>query len=119
MFLADRFRFPARDYTYSAKVNFAECGEKVEVDPNAEIAVNFMREEQPKQKQPVKSAESPYTLTQSTQQDSAKPTLSPRETGEIALDDTPAVTMLDSAENSEIQHESKESVSNFAKAKLF
>ena len=47
-----------------------------------------MKEEQ--EKKTVKAAESPHTVAQSTQQDSAKPMLSPRETSEMALeaDDT-------------------------------
>ena len=84
----DRFEIQKKDYNYSAQVNFAECREKVKIDPNATVCVDFMKEEQ--EKKAVKTAESPHTVAQSTQQDSAKPTLSPRETSEMALeaDDT-------------------------------
>lgn len=119
MFFIDRFDFPVRDYTYKEAADFATCGEKVEIDPHAVIAVDFMKEATQEQTQAAKTAESPPTLAQSTQQHSVKPTLSPRETSEIALDDTPAVTMPDSTENSEKRHESKHSVSNFANARLF
>ena len=80
----DRFEIQKKDYSYSAQVNFAECREKVKIDPNATVCVDFMKEEQ--EKKAVKTAESPHTVAQSTQQDSAKPTLSPRETSEIALE---------------------------------
>ena len=80
----DRFEIQKKDYSYSAQVNFAECREKVKIDPNATVCVDFMKEEQ--EKKAVKAAESPHTVAQSTQQDSAKPTLSPRETSEIALE---------------------------------
>ena len=76
----DRFEIQKKDYSYSAQVNFAECREKVKIDPNATVCVDFMKEEQ--EKKAVKTAESPHTVAQSTQQDSAKPTLSPRETRE-------------------------------------
>lgn len=72
--------------------------------------------------QVVKQAESPCTLAQSTQEDSVNPTLSQRETSEIAVDDVPPVTAADSAENSEIRHESAQnnpSKSNFANASIF
>ena len=81
----DRFEIQKKDYSYSAQVNFAECREKVKIDPNATVCVDFMKEEQ--EKKAVKAAESPHTVAQSTQQDSAKPTLSPREASEIALED--------------------------------
>ena len=73
---SDRFEIQKKDYSYSAQVNFAECREKVKIDPNATVCVDFMKEEQ--EKKAVKTAESPHTVAQSTQQDSAKPTLSPR-----------------------------------------
>ena len=76
-----------------------------------------MKEEQ--EKKAVKAAESPHTVAQSTQQDSAKPTLSPRETSEMALEADDTVTMPGSTENSETRHESKERVSNFANARVF
>ena len=113
----DRFEIQKKDYSYSAQVNFAECREKVKIDPNATVCVDFMKEEQ--EKKAVKAAESPHTVAQSTQQDSAKPTLSPREASEIALEDADAVTTPDSAENSEKSLESKERVSNFANARVF
>lgn len=81
----DRFEIQKKDYSYSAQVNFAECREKVKIDPNATVCVDFMKEEQ--EKKAVKTAESPHTVAQSTQQDSAKPMLSPREASEIALED--------------------------------
>ena len=113
----DRFEIQKKDYRYSAKVNFAECGEKVEIDPNATVYADFMKEEQ--EKKAVKAAESPHTLAQSTQQDSAKPTLSPRETSEMALEADDTVTIPDSTENSERRRESRERVSNFANARVF
>ena len=76
-----------------------------------------MKDEQ--EKKAVKAAESPHTVAQSTQQDSANPTLSPRETSEMALEADDTVTMPDSAENSEKSHESKERVSNFSNARVF
>ena len=113
----DRFEIQKKDYSYSAQVNFAECREKVKIDPNATVCVDFMKEEQ--EKKAVKTAESPHTPVQSTQQDSTNLTLSPRETSEIALEDADTVTTPDSAENSEKSHESKERVSNFANARVF
>ena len=113
----DRFEIQKKDYSYSAQVNFAECREKVKIDPNATVCVDFMKEEQ--EKKAVKAAESQHTVAQSTQQDSAKPTLSPREASVIALEDADTVTTPDSAENSEKSHESKERVSNFANARVF
>ena len=76
-----------------------------------------MKEEQ--EKKAVKAAESPHTVALSTQQGSAKPTLSPRESCEIALEADDTVTMPDSTDNSETRHESKERVSNFANARVF
>ena len=113
----DRFEIQKKDYSYSAQVNFAECRDKVKIDPNATVCVDFMKEEQ--EKKAVKTAESPHTVAQSTQQDSAKPMLSPREASEIALEDADTVTTPDSAENSEKSHESNERVSNFANARVF
>lgn len=113
----DCFEVQKKDYSYSAQVNFAERGEKVEIDPNATVYADFMKEEQ--EKKAVKPAESPHTPAQSTQQDSANLTLSPREASEIALEDADTVTTPDSAENSEKSHESKERVSNFANARVF
>ena len=81
------------------------------------VCIGFMKEEQ--EKKAVKAAESPHTVAQSTQQDSAKPMLSPRETSEMALEADDTVTMPDSTENSETRHESKERVSNFANARAF
>ena len=53
----DRFEIQKKDYSYSAQVNFAECREKVKIDPNATVCVDFMKEEQ--EKKAVKTAESP------------------------------------------------------------
>lgn len=113
----DRFEVQKKDYSYSAQVNFAERGEKVEIDPNATVYADFMKEKQ--EKKAVKTAESPHTPAQSTQQDSANLTLSPREASEIALEDADTVTTPNSAENSEKSSESKERVSNFANARVF
>lgn len=113
----DRFEVQKKDYSYSAQVNFAERGEKAEIDPNATVYADFMKEQQ--EKKAVKTAESPHIPVQSTQQDSANLTLSPREASEIALEDADTVTTPDSAENSEKSHESKERVSNFANARVF
>ena len=33
----DRFEIQKKDYSYSAQVNFAECREKVKIDPNATV----------------------------------------------------------------------------------
>ena len=44
----DRFEIQKKDYSYSAQVNFAECREKVKIDPNATVCVDFMKEEQEK-----------------------------------------------------------------------
>ena len=60
----DRFEIQKKDYSYSAQVNFAECREKVKIDPNATVCVDFMKEEQ--EKKAVKTAESPHTVAQST-----------------------------------------------------
>lgn len=92
----DRFEIQKKDYSYSAQVNFAECREKVKIDPNATVCVDFMKEEQ--EKKAVKAAESPHTVAQSTQQDSAKPTLSPRETSEIALEADDTVILCQTAQ---------------------
>lgn len=120
MHYSDRFKFPPRVYAYSEKPDFSSCGEKVEIDPNAPVEVDFMREEEKHiTAQPTKAAESMPTLAQSTQQHSAKPALSPRETSEIARCAAPAVTMPESTANGEIRRESKHSISNFANARLF
>ena len=113
----DRFEVQKKDYSYSAQVNFAERGEKVEIDPNATVYADFMKEEQ--EKTAVKPAESPHKPVQSTQQDSANLTLSPREASEIALEDADTVTTPNNAENSEKSRESKERMSNFANARVF
>lgn len=113
----NRFEVQKKDYSYSAQVNFAERGEKVEIDPNATVYADFMKEEQ--EKKAVKTTESPHTPAQSTQQDSANLTLSPREASEIALEAADTVTTPNSAENSEKSCESKERVSNFANARVF
>ena len=57
----DRFEIQKKDYSYSAQVNFAECREKVKIDPNATVCVDFMKEEQ--EKKAVKTAESPHSRT--------------------------------------------------------
>lgn len=116
MFTA-HFKVQKKDYSYSAQVNFAERGEKVEIDPNATVYADFMKEKQ--EKKAVKTAESPHTPVQSTQQDSANLILSQRETSEIALEDADTVTMPDNAENSERSHENRARVSNFANARVF
>ena len=113
----DRFEIQKKNYNYSAQVNFAECREKVKIDPNATVCVEIIKHQHIKKT--IKTAESPHTVAQSTQQDSAKPTLSPRETSEMALEADDTVTMPDSTENSETRHESKERVSNFANARVF
>ena len=112
-----RFENQKKDYRYSVQANFADCGEKAEIDPNATVYADFMKEEQ--EKRAVKATESPYTPAQSTQQDSAKPMLSPRETSEMALEADDTVTIPDSTENSERRRESRERVSNFANARVF
>lgn len=115
----DRFEIQKKDYSYSAQVNFAECREKVKIDPNATVCVDFMKEEQ--DKKAVKTAEmSAYSSTKYTQGQQQKPTLSPQEKqAEMALEADDTVTMPDSTENSETRHESKERVSNFANARIF
>ena len=42
----DRFENRKKDYRYSAQANFAECGEKAEIDPNATVYADFMKEVQ-------------------------------------------------------------------------
>ena len=59
----DRFEIQKKDYSYSAQVNFAECREKVKIDPNATVCVDFMKEEQ--EKKAVKAAESPHPVFES------------------------------------------------------
>ena len=39
----DRFEIQKKDYSYSAQVNFAECREKVKIDPNATMCRLYER----------------------------------------------------------------------------
>ena len=109
-----RFTVEQKDHSFSHTADFANCKEQAEQQTGA-IMLDF-------QKEPQKAAESPCILAETECKDSANPLISQREPGEIALEDTPAIATPDSAENSEIRHESKQSkghISNFANARLY
>lgn len=110
----DRFVVEQKEHIFSYAPDFANCKEEAE-KPTGAVMLDFLRE-------PQKPAESPCTLAETVCEDSANPLFSQRETGEIAQDDTPAITTPDSTENGEISHESrqsKEHISNFANARLY
>lgn len=110
----DRFAVEKKEHIFSYAPDFANCKEKVEM-PTGAVMLDFLRE-------PQKTAESLCKLAETECEDNANPLFSQRETSEIALEDTHAIVTLDSTENGEIHHESKQSkahISNFANARLY
>jgi len=109
-----RFTVEQKDHSFSYAVDFANCKEQAEQQTGATM-LDFRKE-------PQKAAESPCILAETVCEYSANPLFSQRETGEIALEDTPAIATPDNTENGEIRQESKQSkghISNFANARLY
>lgn len=105
-----------KPHVFSYTANFARCREKQAEQPKNKVieVLDFMS-------MPQKAVESKPIFAETLHTDNANLPLSPRETSESALEDTPAIVTLDNEENSENSHESnkiKQPVSNFAKAKL-
>lgn len=119
--IEDRFIIEPKDYTLSCTVNFAECHEKQNSNPDNSISATLEFYAEP-QKVAETSAKSMQKSIQSEYEDSINLPFSPQENSEIDTEHKAAIDIPFSTENSEKPQESAQSkpnISNFANAHIF